>query len=135
MDIEFLSGTLMWKCVEEKIATKEETYQLLKAIDRDEVVKTVEIQDSEDFIISDGEQENGQGQIRFRFMMPFVMMVNEDFHLQALALGSLKIPDDEHFSYDEYDWGSMDRQQLLSHRDLVVIDELNYRDVEILNFE
>ena len=93
-------------------------------------VECAEIQDSEDFFVTDVSESYVR--IAIDFEMPFILCVNGKYNIQATAAGELSIPDTESYPYDKHDFLSMDKKELLSFSSIICIAQITYRDVEII---
>ena len=130
--IESLRTTLLWENIYHHIESIDQANILLQKgrLENDVDVENVSIQDSEDFYITAINAENRR--IVVTFEMPFILCVNKKYSIQAVATGSLDIPNTEDYPYDRYDFLSMGKKELLSFGNIISISEIAYEDVELL---
>lgn len=66
--------------------------------------------------------------------MPTILMFYDSseqiLRVTTNITGSCYIADKDHFAWDKYDFKSMNRLDLLSHKDLVDVIECRYEDIE-----
>lgn len=130
--IENLRTSILWESVSDYAESPDCANQLLQKVGlKDITAEKATIQDSEDFFITSVSESNQKTMIEFE--MPFILCVNEKYNIEAVAAGSLEIPDSESYPYDKYDFSNMDRIELLSFSNIVSISRITYEDVELLD--
>ncbi|MDE7414965.1 MAG: hypothetical protein K2N44_01380 [Lachnospiraceae bacterium] len=67
-----------------------------------------EIQDSEDFFVTDVCESGGR--IVIDFEMPFILCVNSKYCIEVTAEGKLDIPNTESYQYDSHDFATMGKR-------------------------
>ena len=130
--IENLRTTLLWETVCAHIESRNEADVLLQkaGVENDIAAECAEIQDSEDFFVTDVSESGDR--IAIGFEMPFIICVNNKYHIEATAAGKLDIPDIGNYPYDSYDFAAMGKKELLSFDGIVSISLIMYSDVELL---
>ena len=130
--IENLRTTLLWETVCAHIERMNEANVLLRkaGVENDVAAECAEIQDSEDFFVTDVCESGGR--IVIDFEMPFILCVNNTYHIEATAAGKLDIPNTESYPYDSHDFAAMGKKELLSFGGIVRISSITYSDVELL---
>ena len=105
--IENLRTTLLWETVCAHIERMNEANVLLRkaGVENDVAAECAEIQDSEDFFVTDVCESGGR--IVIDFEMPFILCVNNTYHIEATAAGKLDIPYTESYPYDSHDFAAM----------------------------
>ncbi len=137
--IESISETFLWEVVSAYIEQPRFLPDMLSDIgyldDKDGMIQRVdgmEILDSEPLEILDNNAANGK--ITFGFEMPFVLAAKSGkeqlLRITATAAGKCSIPDESSFDWNAFDWDDMNRQELLSHKDLAEFSELGFNFVE-----
>ncbi|MBM6797474.1 hypothetical protein H7U28_01220 [Coprobacillus cateniformis] len=132
--IEELRTTILWDNVWSYIESVEEANRLLQQPDLkgNGCTEKVDIMDSEDFYVVDVAKNKDTFVIKFE--MPFILCVNGKFNIQSIAVGTLTIPDIEHFSYEKYDFSDMNRNELLAFHNIIQISNIEYKDTELLGY-
>lgn len=130
--IEGLRSTILWESVYDYVEGLNCANVLLQnvGLKNNVTAEKASVQDSEDFYITAISESNNK--IVIGFEMPFILCVNEKYNIQAVAKGSLDIPNTESYPYDKYDFSSMDKKELLSFSNIICISQITYEDVEIL---
>ena len=130
--IENLRTTLLWETVCAHIESRTEADVLLQKAGAGNGIaaECAEIQDSEDFFVTDVCESGGR--IAIGVEMPFILCVNETYNIEAVAIGKLDIPNPESYPYDSYDFLAMGKKELLSFGGIVRISSMIYSDVELL---
>lgn len=64
--------------------------------------------------------------------MSFILLVNMEIRIEAVAVGTCRIPDASSFNYNQYDFDSMNKAELLKYKDIVSDIKISYEDVELL---
>ena len=130
--IENLRTTLLWETVCAHIEHGNEADVILRKVGVENGASTecAEIQDSEDFFVTDVCESGGR--IAIDFEMPFILCVNNTYHIEATAAGKLDIPNPEDYPYDSHDFAAMGKKELLSFGGIVSISSVTYSDVELL---
>lgn len=132
--IEELRTTILWDNVSSYIESVEEANRLLQQPDlkRNGRAEKVDIMDSEDFYVVDVAKNKDTFVIKFE--MPFILCVNGKFNIQSIAVGTLTIPDINHFPYEKYDFADMNRYELLAFHNIIQISNIEYKDTELLGY-
>ena len=132
--IEELRTTILWDNVSSHIESVEKANRLLhqSGLKRNERAEKVDIMDSEDFYAADVVKNKDTFVIKFE--MPFILCVNGKFNIQSIAVGTLTIPDIEHFSYEKYDFTNMNRYELSAFHNSIQISNIEYKDTELLGY-
>ena len=104
--IENLRTTLLWETVCAHIEHGNEANVILQkaGVENGIAAECAEIQDSEDFFVTDV-CESGD-RIVIDFEMPFILCVNSKYHIEATATGKLDIPNTENYLYDSHDFAA-----------------------------
>lgn len=111
--IENLRTTLLWETVGAHIERGNEVDVLLQKAGVENVAaECAEIQDSEDFFVTDVCESGGR--IVIDFEMPFILCVNSKYCIEVTAEGKLDIPNTESYQYDSHDFATMGKKELLS---------------------
>lgn len=135
--IETLSETLLWENISDYVERTVQVSEILKDIayiehDVFSEVKKAEIFESEEFIIESVERRSNKYYISYT--MPTILMFYDSseqiLRVTTNITGSCYIADKDHFAWDKYDFKSMNRLDLLSHKDLVDVIECRYEDIE-----
>lgn len=135
--IETLSETLLWQSIFDYVERTAQVSEILKDIGYIEhtvfnEVKKAEIFESEEFVIESIQAQNNKYYISYR--MPTILMFydsNEQIlRVTTNIVGCCCIADKDHFNWNQHDFDSMNRLELLSHKDLVEVIECRYEDVE-----
>lgn len=137
--IESISETFLWEVVSAHIEQPRFLSEMLVNIgyldNKEEIIKRVdgmEILDSEPLEILYNIAENGK--ITFGFEMPFVLVAKSGreqlLRITAIAAGKCSIPDENAFNWGAFDWGDMNKQELLAHKELAEFLLLNFEDAE-----
>lgn len=128
---EVLAETVLWENVSQYVESTEQVNILLQKVDLSSIdIERAEILESEDFIITSTKLLDGK--ILIAFEMPFVISVNKTYSIGAVACGNLEIPDHENFAYDEHNFSSMNRAELLSFGSIISIIDIDYEDAEFI---
>ena len=130
--IENLRTTLLWETVCAQIEHGKEANVILQkaGVENGVAAECAEIQDSEDFFVTDVCESGGR--IAIDFEMPFILCVNNKYHIEATAEGKLDIPNTGNYPYDSHDFVAMGKEELLSFGGIVRISSITYSDVELL---
>lgn len=130
--LEELRTSILCENVSSYIEKTEEVNNLLQQVGlgEAETAKKVDMQDSEDFYITEAEACGDS--IAVGFQMPFIMCINEKYNIQSVAVGKLCIPCIERYPYQNYNFSSMNRTALLKFADIIKMSAIRYIDCEIL---
>lgn len=130
--IENLRTTLLWETVCAHIESRNEADVLLQkaGMENGVAAECAEIQDSEDFFVTDVCKSGGR--IAIDFEMPFILCVNNKYRIEATAAGKLDIPNPAGYPYGLYDFAAMGKKELLSFGGIVSVSSITYSDVELL---
>ena len=130
--IDNLRTTLLWETVCAHIERGNEANIILQkaGVENGVAVERAEIQDSEDFFVSDVCESGGR--IVIDFEMPCILCVNNKYRIEATAAGKLDIPNSESYPYDSHDFAAMGKKELLSFGGIVSVSSITYSDVELL---
>lgn len=137
--LENISDTFLWEVVSAHIEQPHFLPDMLRNVgyikNKDEIMQKAdrsEILDSEPLEIFDCNAENSR--ISFGFEMPFVLIAKSGkeqlLRITAIAAGKCSIPDENTFDWSAFDWDDMNRQELLSHKDLAEFSVVRFEDVE-----
>lgn len=137
--LDKLSETFLWESVSAHIEQTRLLPDMLQNVgyieNKDEVIQKVdklEILDSEPLEIFGQSADNGR--ISFNFSMPFVLVAKSGkeqlLRVTATAAGKCLIPDGNAFDWNAFDWDDMNKQELLSHKDLAEFSQLRFEEVE-----
>ncbi|MDE6728190.1 MAG: hypothetical protein K2J80_09675 [Oscillospiraceae bacterium] len=137
--IDGLSETFLWEVVSAYIEQPRFLPEMLRDVgyldNKEEMIRKVdslEISDSEPLYILYCITENGR--IVFGFEMPFVLIAKSGkeqlLRITATAAGKCSIPDKNAFDWSAFDWDDMNKQELLSHKELAEFLMLNFEDAE-----
>lgn len=137
--LDELSETFLWEIVSAYIEQPRFLPDMLRNVgyldNKDEIIQKVddmEILDSEPLEIFDINADNGR--ISLGFEMPFVLIAKSGkeqlLRITATAAGKCSIPDENAFDWNAFDWDDMNKQELLSHKDLAEFPLLNFEDAE-----
>lgn len=137
--LDSISETFLWESVSAHIEQTQFLPDMLRNVgyieNKDEVIQKVdklEILDSEPLEIFGQSADNGR--ISFSFSMPFVLVARSGkeqlLRITATAEGKCSIPDGNAFDWNAFDWDDMNRQELLSHKDLAEFSQLRFEEVE-----
>lgn len=131
--IENLRTTLLWETVCAHIEHGNEANVILQkvGVENGVTAECAEIQDSEDFFVTDVCESGGR--IVIDFEMLFILCANNKYHIEAMAAGKLDIPNPVSYPYDSYDFAAMGKKELLSFGGIVSISSITYSDVELLD--
>lgn len=134
--VENLSETLLWECISDYVENLSQAETIMGIISKSEAnqgkVEVVDcsIIDSDEFSVENikvvGED------ILISFEMSFVLLVNMEIRIEAVAVGTCRIPDVSSFNYNQYDFDSMNKAELLKYKDIVSNIKISYEDVELL---
>lgn len=134
--VENLSETLLWECISDYVENLSQAKTIMGMISNSEAtqgkVEVVDcsIIDSDEFSVENikvvGED------ILISFEMPFILLVNMEIRIEAVAVGTCCIPDVSSFNYNQYDFDSMNKAELLKYKDIVSDIKIRYEDIELL---
>lgn len=136
---DIIGDAFLWDVVSEYVGNdieniKNELRQL-GYIDQPKVEKITraEVHESDEFIITDFEEQDGH--LTIHFEMPAVINTkggsNEYlFSVTTYCKGTLRIPDADSYDWYALDFDDMNRYDILAHSDLVNILDIQYEDTE-----
>ncbi|MBR3630909.1 MAG: hypothetical protein IKN55_10650 [Oscillospiraceae bacterium] len=125
--LDVLGEDFLWTIIEDYIEHDfphiKEALRKIGRIDQ-AVVDTIawaEVQESDFFDASGFHAENGT--LRISFEMPALINTKNAggdwlFHITTCCTGTVEVPDMEHYDWNSLDFDSMNRFDILSHRDL-----------------
>ena len=130
--IENLRTTLLWETVCAHIERGSEADVILQkaGVENGIAAERAEIQDTEDFFVTDVCESGGR--IVIDFEIPFILCANNIYHIEATAEGRLDISNPEDYLYDSHDFAAMGKKELLFFGGIVSISSVTYSDVELL---
>lgn len=129
---EILRRRLLWETVCAHIERMDEADVILQKAGVENIAaECAEIQDTEDFFVTDVCESGGR--IVIAFEMPFILCVNNTYHIEAMAAGRLDIPNTENYPYDSHDFAAMGKKELLSFSSIVSISSITYSGIELLS--
>ncbi|MEG0276318.1 MAG: hypothetical protein RR630_04740 [Coprobacillus sp.] len=135
--IELLSETLLWESVSCYVEETVKVSNILKDIvyiDHDvfKEIENAEILSSDEFIIDALTKENSKYYVAFQ--MPIILVFSnaqeQVLRVTTNVIGSCYVDDENHYDWNQYDFESMNRLELLSHKDLVQNIQCSYQDIE-----
>ena len=136
---DMIGEAFLWDVVSEYVGNdieniKDELRQL-GYIDKSNVEKITraEVHESDEFIITDFEEQDGH--LTIHFEMPAVINAKGSsneylFSVTTYCKGTLRIPDADSYDWDALDFDDMNRYDILAHSDLVNILDIQYEDTE-----
>lgn len=131
-----LSETLLWESISAYIEDISQAKIIMEGMSKSEGYQSnkevidCSIIDSEGFSVEDIEvkEEN----ILISFEIPFILSVNMKMKIEAVAVGTCHIPNASNFNYNQYDFSSMNKRELLKYKDIVRDIKINYENIELL---
>lgn len=135
--IKNVSETLLWEIVSADVENTTHLPTMLDGIGyiNHELINQItrcEIMDLISFDVIDAEAADEK--IYISFSMPFILTAWDNstqlLRISAVAEGTCSIPGINEYDWDSKDFYAMGKQELLSYRNLVEIEELCYSEVE-----
>lgn len=135
--IKTIAETLLWETVSADVENTTHlpamldglgyvNHELIAQISRCEMLET------SSFDVIDVELADDKMYISFE--MPFTLTAWNDtapiLRIMAVAEGTCSVPDLDAYHWNSHNFYAMDKPEILSHRDLVEIEELYYSEVE-----
>jgi len=126
---EILQESLLWEVLSDYIQSPKQAARIMQSAGYSENIASVSIQDTDCFFASVDKANDNE--IYIDFEMPFIVLVN-NYSIEAVAIGKMSIPSLSCFDYDKFDFGNMNKKELLKFKNIVTVMELNYFDVELI---
>ena len=137
--VEIIGEGLLWDIVgnyaETHLELLKEALRPLGYIDYEDVDKITfaEVRESDEFIINDFSAQ--EGILTVEYEMPAGILAKNDdgsvcFHVTTWCTGEVEIPDMNSYNWNDIEFDSLNRLQILAYSNLVKTIRLSYEDTE-----
>lgn len=137
--VKIIGEGLLWDIVgnyaETHLEFLKEALRQLGYIDYEDVDKITfaEVRESDEFIINEFDAQ--EGILTVDYEMPAGILAKNDdgsvcFHVTTWCTGQVEIPDIDSYSWNEIEFDSLNRPQILAYSHLVKTISLSYEDTE-----
>ena len=137
--VEIIGEALLWDIVgnytETHLELLKEALRPLGYIDHEDIDKITfaEVRESDEFIINDFSAQAGILTVEYE-MPAGILAKNGDgsvcFHVTTWCTGQVEIPDIDSYNWNEIEFDSLNRPQILAYSHLVKVIRLSYEDTE-----